>query len=342
MAKTSRKEYSEDFRVAVVKALSRDLSQAQVSIQFDVPQQYVSRWNQAYKHRGTLKSKARPGRPRKTGTRVDSLIKRKAVANPPLTAIAINDDLRANYGVELDVTTVRRRLRDVGLTARRPSRKPLVSAKNRQARVVFAKKYLNWTTEDWARVLWSDESKFNLFSSDGIQYVRRPVNQRDNIRYQVPTVKHGGGNVMVWGCFSRKEVGPLCRIQGKMDRFVYRSILAEHMISYAEENLPAGWVFQQDNDPKHTSKLVREFFGTHSVEVLDWPSQSPDLNPIEHMWEELERRVRAQNYSNLDDFFEALKKEWAQIPRSRNEKLIESMPRRCEAVIRANGYATKY
>lgn len=93
--------------------------------------------------------------------------------------------------------------------------------------------------------------------SDGIKYIRRPVNKRyDAIRYQVPTIKcaHGGGSVaMVWGCFSRYGVGPLVRIEGNMDRFMYENILKTQIIPYSKENMPSGWYFQHDNDPKHTS-----------------------------------------------------------------------------------------
>ena len=85
--------------------------------------------------------------------------------------------------------------------------------------------------------------------------MRRPKCERFNQKYQIPTVKHGGGNVMVWGCFSRSGTGPLVRIEGVMDRFVYKDILQTHMLPFAEEEMPLHWLLQQDNDPKHTSKL---------------------------------------------------------------------------------------
>lgn len=126
--------------------------------------------------------------------------------------------MRTHYGVDVSVSTTKRRLADAKLYGRRPAKKPLISKKNRMARLHFAKTHQHWTSKEWSKVLWSDESKFLLFGSDGIKYVRRPDGQRFNPRYQLPTVKHGGGSLMVWGCFSRDGIGPLYQIDGIMDK----------------------------------------------------------------------------------------------------------------------------
>lgn len=86
-----------------------------------------------------------------------------------------------------------------GLFGAKPSKKPWISKKNVRARLKFAQEHAHWSVADWGRVLWSDESKYNLFCSDGIRYVRRPIGSRNDPKYQVPTVKHGGGSVTVWG-----------------------------------------------------------------------------------------------------------------------------------------------
>ena len=86
-------------------------------------------------------------------------------------------------------------------------------------------------------MLWTDESKFNRFGSDGKQYVRRPQNQELSPRYTLKTVKHGGGKVIVWGSFSWCDVDPLHRTQGTIDQHIYQEILENVMLPYAKENL---------------------------------------------------------------------------------------------------------
>lgn len=289
-----------------------------------------------------LKDRPRSGRPRKTSKKVDRIIKRKSTADVKKTAAEIARDIQDENLANVSRSTVTRRLHDVGLFGRIGIKKPLISKKNKKARLQFAKDHQNWTVEDWKKVAFSDESKFNLFGSDGRQHVRRPIGTRNDVRYQIPTVKHGGGSVMVWGVFSAQGVGPLVEINGNMNAAIYKDILERNLLAYAEETMPQDWIFQQDNDPKHTSKLLKQWFSASNVRVLSWPSQSPDLNPIEHLWEKLDRQVRKHTYSNKVTLFKSLKKEWGKIPPACINRLIESMPHSCAAVIAAKGMATKY
>jgi AAA15 family ATPase/GTPase len=114
------------------------------------------------------------------------------------------------------------------------------------------------------------------------------------------------------------------------------------MLPYAEWNMPLRFVFQHDNDPKHASLLVREWLQENLIRVMKWPSQSPDLNPIEHLWEEVERRIRCQNFRNKNELREKIEEVWNEMPQSMLDKLIDSMPRRCAAVIKSKGGPTKY
>uniref|UniRef100_A0A8R1I549 DDE_3 domain-containing protein n=2 Tax=Caenorhabditis japonica TaxID=281687 RepID=A0A8R1I549_CAEJA len=170
--------------------------------------------------------------------------------------------------------------------------------------------HLPWGPREWANHIWSDESKFNLFGTDGIQWIRRPIGSRYAPQYQFLTVKQRGGSVMVWGCFSDTSMGPFKRIVGTMDRYVFEDILENTIRPWARANLGQSWVFQQDNDPKHTSNHVANWFRRRRVDVLEWPTQSPNLNPIEHMWKELERRLKEVRASNANQKFAQLEAAW--------------------------------
>lgn len=287
-------------------------------------------------------SPTKTGRPRKTTPRIDTKIKTMALKNPFYTAVDIKAQLEE---LDISVHTVRRRLRDSGLPARKPSKKPFISKKNRTTRLQFAYDHLNWSETRWNSVLFSDESKFNLFSSDGILWVRRPKNKRFDPKYTLGTIKHGGGNVQVWGCFSGHKMGPIVKIDGIMDRYKYLEILSDTMLPYAEENMPLRWRFQHDNDPKHTAKVVKTFFIDQNITVIKWPAQSPDLNPIENLWDLVDQKIRTEHpekFKNSAELFEAVEAAWHSVPQETIRNLVGSMKRRCLAVIKNKGYATKY
>lgn len=280
---------------------------AEIGNIFKIDKSVVRRIIKRFQHRGTVSPAKKSGRPKKTTAHQDHLLKRISTSNPQLTA---NQVKKAADVVTVHDRTIRRRLNNFGLFGRRPAKKPLISVKNRKRRLQFARDHLNWSTDQWKKVLWSDESKFNLFSSDGIRYIRRPINRRFDPRYTVPTVKHGGGSIMVWGCFSGNGIGPIHKIDGIMDRFGYRDIMANVMLPFFRTHMPRGSLFQQDNDPKHSSKLVDQWFKQKKVKKMDWPAQSPDLNPIENLWDEVERRIRHRTYSNSNDLWAAIQKSW--------------------------------
>jgi hypothetical protein len=196
--------------------------------------------------------------------------------------------------------------------------------------------------QDWQQVIWSDESKFNVFGSDGRQYCWWQ-HSKDQLQdhHIIPTIKHGGGSLMVWGCITWYGVGFLCRIENGMDAQLYQNILEDELMATIDwykldkESI----FFQHDNDPKHTAHSTKKWLKDNNIKTLEWPPQSPDLSPIEHIWNEVDRRVRrcSNQPKNKDELWEVLQDVWEGIEPEFCQKLISSMPKRIEDVRKAKG-----
>jgi transposase len=169
---------------------------------------------------GSYSDRQRIGRPWKTTDRVDRIIYRLSQGDRRKTAVDIQREIANHVGAQVSVSTVKRRLNRFGLHGR-VARKKTICFSPKSPAAPAVREHVNWTPRDWARVLWSDESKFQRFGSDGRTYVRRRPGEEFNPKCLKPTVKGGGGSVMVWGAFSRNGPGPIHRINGIMDRFVY-------------------------------------------------------------------------------------------------------------------------
>ena len=151
---------------------------------------------------------------------------------------------------------------------------------------------------------------------------------------------------MLWGCMTSRGVGFMCQICGNMTSEVYINILKNNIIPTMDYFVldRDDCIFQQDNDPKHMSRLATEWFRNNGIEVLDWPPQSPDLNPIEHLWQHLKMQLNRYETepAGIDELWSRLRVEWDNIPPEFSVNLIESMPTRIAAVLKAKGGYTKY
>lgn len=279
-----------------------------------------------------------------TSRRDDSVIIRKALQNRRRSSKDISADM-AEIGVTVSARTVRRRLFKAGLKARIPRKKPYLNAAQRKKRVDWCKDHKNWTVDDWSKVLFSDESRISIFGSDGVRYVRRRVHEECLPECMLPTMKHPVA-VMIWACISAKGVGRMKVINGIMNARVYVDEILTRKVCQSATDLfgqDEDFIFQQDGAPCHTAKVCQAWFKDNRVKLLEWPGNSPDLNPIENLWARLKRLVSARRPSNKTELIEAIVQCWHHVITVQElQQLVNSMPRRCKAVIDAKGYATKY
>ncbi len=141
-------------------------------------------------------------------------------------------------------------------------------------------------------------------------------------------------SVKIWVAMLSAGVGPLCFMKSTVNAAIYQEIIEHFMVPSADKLYnDADFISQQDLAPVHTAKGTKSWFNDHGVTVLDWPANSPDLYPIENLWGIVKRKMRDTRPNNADDLKAAIKATWASITPEQCHRLIDSMPRRIDAVI---------
>jgi transposase len=333
-------------RAQIIALKKAGLSNKKISEQVGIHKSNVGRiWNR-FKTAPTIHDAKRTGRPSILSARDKRHVVRILKKKEAKTGTEIVKKFNQKSPVKLSKNIVYRTLKEAGYVSRLKKKKPLLTKDHRKRRLEWAKEFQNFTIEHWKFVVWSDETKFNLVSSDGKEYywTNTPgVLTPDSIK---ATKKYGGGSIMVWGCMTWQGLGICCKIEGNMTGELYSQILKEELISslnYYNMN-PSHIIFQHDNDPKHTSKLAKSTLEELDIEVMTWPAQSPDMNPIEHMWNHIERKLRKLNkhYQNKDDLWSDLDNILSKKYTSYCQKLIKTMPQRVIDLKKAKGFSTRW
>jgi len=254
----------------------------------------------------------------------------------------------------------------MGLGSYIAAKKPGLRIENIAKRLEWAEKYKHWTVDDWKRVIWSDESSIWIGVSPRRQWVIRPSGERLNPKYVKKTFKSAQVKVMVWACFTGERLGPLIVCdEGGIGADEYEDILYDGLFSLIDDILEPPedpetiqvasentLLFMHDNAPCHKAEPILEFLKENRVPIMEWPPQSPDLNPIENLWTDLKTRFHKrflELFSHPSKSLEAryrygevLQEVWYSQGMELVTALIQSMPKRCAAVIEAKGGWTKY
>ncbi|KAG2462665.1 TCB1 transposase, partial [Polypterus senegalus] len=336
------KELSVDLRDRIVSRHKSGEGYRKISAALKVPMSTVASIICKWKKLESTRTLPRAGRTSKLSDRGRRALVREVTKNPMVTLSELQRS-SVERGEPSRRTTISAAIHQSGLYGKVARRKPLLSKRQMAARLEFAKRHLKDSQAMRNKILWSDETKIELFGVNGRRHVWRKPGTAHHQANTIPIVKHGSGSIMLWGCFSAAGTGRLVRIKGKMTAAMYRDILDENLLrSTLDLRLGRWFIFQQDNDPKHTVKISKEWLQDNSVNVFEWPSQSPDLNPIEHLWRDLKMAVHRRFPSNLMVLERCCKEEWLKLAKNRCAKLVVSYSKRLEAVIASKGASTKY
>jgi len=268
----------------------------------------------------------RPGQPRVTTVRQDRAIRLSHLRNRFLNATVTARNTAGRNRPRISARTVRRRLLDAGLRCRRPYHGARLTAVHRRNRLHWVAAHARWRNRQWDNVLFSDETKVMVDSSDKRQHIYR----RNGERFQDACVREvdrwGRASVMIWAGISYHGKTDLVFVNHGVGRGGRRGrgrgLTAQRYVDDVLHSVAVpylrrfpGMALQHDNARPHVARVTTQYLRNNNIDVLEnWPAQSADLNPIEHCWDYLKKRIRELQLDNVQDLQAALRREWDRVP----------------------------
>lgn len=340
-----KKSISHDKRVEIVTLFKQgDLSYREIGDRCQVSKDCVMTTVKNWQQNGSVDEKKRSGRPRKTTERQDRKLFSLARATPTASTKSLSSSWVDNGEKLGSSSTVSRRLREFGLESHVAVEKPKLTKVHKRTRASWCKARLNWGFQKWASVIFSDEANYMLVNRKTTPQVRRFRHEKYEDRFVKKVVKGGGGSIGVWGCIGQAGTGCCMTYPGRLNAERYKEVLENSLKPSIDLLVKPNddWLYQQDNAPCHTAKSITKWLRENEIKKLPWPANSPDLNPIEHLWTTIDRKLAQNPPNTMAELEEALVNQWNTITQTEVLNLIESMPKRVELCYKANGGYFKY
>jgi transposase len=242
---------------------------------------------------------------------------------------------------KISKTTIQRYLTNNGLVSKTVKHRPILRAANVLRRFEFGKyiqEQLNIDPGFLNKILWSDETMISCYSHKRKMVVRVHHGVKEEDLPLNPAVQGGGFNVMFFGSFSKNAFGQLAQIEGKINAEKYIGMVKE----YIEPELEASevpMIFMQDNAPCHKARVTMDYLCEKNIKTFDWPPQSPDLNPIEHIWAIIKQKLYDQKDcpKNRNELIDRVFTIWENLDEGLLTSLTNHAMRRFHGVVAKKG-----
>ena len=292
-------------------------------------------------------SHAGTGAARHTTSRADRHLLRMVRGNPtlPATLLRLMWHERSRRGNILSAGTIRNRLREQGLRSRKMRKRPRLSPAHVSRREQWAMQRVHWRMQQWRRVVFTDESRFRLYRNDGrIRVWRMP--RQEMLQQHVQPTQQQGASLHVWAGITLTGKTELVVLNRNVTGERYAELLESHLLPFATRIYgdTANWILQDDNAAPHRAAVVTRLKEHLGIRTLRWPARSPDMNPIEHVWDYLKRQVQQRDPppQTLRELRDSVLDVWQQTPQDFLRRLVLGMPRRISALLHARGGYTRY
>ena len=320
----------EEKRIILSKVLktTKDIKKATRAVKVSRATAY--RCKRSLKVRRTVRRKKGSGRPSVLDKGKKILINNLIRENPFLSC----QDLKDKSGIQASIETIRRYLVDTGFTRRRPHQKLALNENHIERRFEWALEHRNFLYSP--EIIFTDECSIWLHDNNHEGWFHKKHD------HQLLVDKHAG-KIHCWAGINMLEgkIG-FWTFQGNMNAERYVEILREMLVPQSDYYFPGGYFLMQDNDPKHKSHLAMKFIEENVPGLLEWPSKSPDLNPLENIWAILKQNVRKRLPETLEDLENVICDEWDKLDDEMIKRTCESFNNRVQECYERRGAQTHY